>query len=43
MMINKEHEMFQFAQLNNNIKDSETIIYLPILQSINYLSIGLME
>jgi hypothetical protein len=22
MMINKEHETFQFTQLNNNIKDS---------------------
>jgi hypothetical protein len=32
MMINKEHETFQFTQLNNNIKDSKTFIYLVILQ-----------
>jgi hypothetical protein len=31
MMINKEHETFQFTRLNNNIKDSKTFIYLPIL------------
>jgi hypothetical protein len=31
MMINKEHETFQFTQLNNNIKDSKTLIYLHIL------------
>jgi hypothetical protein len=30
MMINKEHETFQFTQLNNNIKDSKTLIYLLI-------------
>jgi hypothetical protein len=27
-MINKEHETFQFTQLNNNIEDSKTLIYL---------------
>jgi hypothetical protein len=31
MMINKEHETFQFIQLNNNIKDSKTLINLLIL------------
>ena len=28
MMINKERETFQFTQLNNNIEDSKTLIYL---------------
>jgi hypothetical protein len=31
MMINKEHETFQFTPINNNIKDSKTLIYLLIL------------
>jgi hypothetical protein len=31
MMINKEHETFQFTQLNNNIEDSKTLINLLIL------------
>jgi hypothetical protein len=31
IMINKEHETFQFNQLNNNIKYSKTLIYLLIL------------
>jgi hypothetical protein len=31
IMINKAHETFKFTQLNNNIKDSKTLIYLPIL------------
>jgi len=30
MMINKEHETFQFTQLNYNIKDSKTLIRLLI-------------
>jgi len=30
MMINKEHETFQLTQINNNIKDSKTLIYLLI-------------
>jgi hypothetical protein len=28
IMINKEHETFQFTQLNNNIKDNNLFIYL---------------
>jgi hypothetical protein len=43
MMMNKEHKKFQFTQLNNNVKDSKTIIYLLILLAISYLSISLME
>jgi hypothetical protein len=43
MMINKEHETFQFIQLNNNIKDSKTLINLLILYAVSYLSIRLME
>jgi hypothetical protein len=31
MMQNKEHETFQFTQLNINLKDSKTLIYLLIL------------
>jgi hypothetical protein len=31
MMINKEYETFQFTQLNNNIKDTKTLIDLLIL------------
>jgi hypothetical protein len=31
MMINKEHETFQFTQLNNIIKDSKILINLHIL------------
>jgi hypothetical protein len=31
MMISKEHETFQFTELNNKIKDSKTLIYLLIL------------
>jgi hypothetical protein len=31
MMINKEHETFQFTQFNDNIKDSKTLFYLLIL------------
>jgi hypothetical protein len=31
IMINKEHETFQFTQLNDNIEDSKTFIYLLIL------------
>jgi hypothetical protein len=28
---NEEHETFQFTQLNYNIKESKTLIYLLIL------------
>jgi hypothetical protein len=31
MMVNKEHETFQFTQFNNNIKHSYTLINLLIL------------
>jgi hypothetical protein len=31
MMINKEYETFNFTQLNNNIKDSITLINLLII------------
>jgi hypothetical protein len=31
MMINKEHETFQFIQFDNNIKDCKTLINLLIL------------
>jgi len=30
MILNKERETFQFTQLNNNIKDSKTLIRLLI-------------
>ena len=35
MMINKEHKTFQFTQLNNNIKDSKTLVYLLILKALS--------
>jgi hypothetical protein len=31
MIMKKEHETFQFTQLNNNIQDSKTLICLLIL------------
>jgi hypothetical protein len=43
IMMNKEHETFQFTQLNNNIKHSKKLINLLMLLTMNYLSVSLIN